>query len=123
MLKVLGRLPVSHIAYVLLLVGFVSLGLFVTAMAFGSDLALVAGIVLIASLGGAVAGFRKSARQLDEARLPDASAHNVSIFSTPLRRDEVDRYLQNYRAESGEVDVHSQPLEMPSARREHRRAA
>ncbi|WP_441961444.1 hypothetical protein [Mycolicibacterium houstonense] len=130
MLKVPGRLPVSNIAYVLLLIGFVSLGLFVTALAFGSDLVLVAGTALIASLGGAVAGFRKGARRLSEARLPDAAAHNVSIFSTPLRRDEVDRYLQNYRTESTESGdgaatavVRSEPAAMPSARPQHRRAA
>ncbi len=100
MLKVLNRLPVPNIAYVLLLVGFVSLGLFVTALAFSSDLALVAGIALLASLAGAAAGFRKGARRLSEARLPDLPTNNVSIFSTPLRRDEVDRYLQNYRPEN-----------------------
>lgn len=100
MLKGIDRVPVAAIAYVLLLVGFVSLGLFVTALALGSDLALVAGIALIACLGGAVAGFRTRARSLAQARQPDAPAGNVSIFSTPLRRDEKERYLRNYRDDS-----------------------
>lgn len=127
MLKVLNRLPVPNIAYVLLLVGFVSLGLFVTALAFGSDLALVAGIALFASLAGAAAGFRTGARRLTEARLPDLPTNNVSIFSIPLRRDEVDRYLQNYRPENRDravAVVRAEPAPAAlSAHGEHRRAA
>ena len=98
MLKAFRRIPVSNVAYLLLLIAFVSLGLFVAAMALGSELALVAGIALIASFGGAVAGFRASARRLNEARRPGAPAHNVSMFSTPIAQDQVDRYREMYRA-------------------------
>ncbi|QRY42550.1 hypothetical protein JVX93_18250 [Mycolicibacterium boenickei] len=134
MLKGVDRIPVPNIAYVLLLVGFVSLGLFVSALALGSELAPVAGIALIACLGGAVAGFRTGARRLTQARQPDAPANNVSIFSTPLRRDETDRYLRNYRG-AGEDrassdramavvrDDKSKAAEVSSAQAGHRRAA
>jgi hypothetical protein len=133
MLKGADRIPVPNIAYVLLLVGFVSLGLFVTALALGSDLAPVAGIALIACLGGAVAGFRTGARRLAQARQPDAPANNVSIFSTPLRRDETDRYLRNYRGASDARtadramavvrDDEPTAVEVSSAQAGHRRAA
>ncbi|MFV8166206.1 hypothetical protein ACNQVK_29585 [Mycobacterium sp. 134] len=134
MLKGADRIPVPNIAYVLLLVGFVSLGLFVTALALGSGLAPVAGIALIVCLGGAVAGFRTGARRLAQARQPDAPANNVSIFSTPLRRDEADRYLRNYRgvgdvratADRAMAVVHDDEptaVEVSSAQAGHRRAA
>lgn len=128
MLKGADRIPVPNIAYVLLLVGFVSLGLFVSALALGSDLAPLAGIALIVCLGGAVAGFRTGARRLAQARQPDAPANNVSIFSTPLRRDEKDRYLRNYRGATDRAmavvrDDEPTAVEMSSAQAGHRRAA
>lgn len=128
MLKGADRIPVPNIAYVLLLVGFVSLGLFVSALALGSDLAPVAGIALIACLGGAVAGFRTGARRLAQARQPDAPANNVSIFSTPLRRDETDRYLRNYRGATDQAmavvhDDEPTAVEVSSAQADRRRAA
>lgn len=128
MLKGADRIPVPNIAYVLLLVGFVSLGLFVSALALGSDLAPVAGIALIACLGGAVAGFRTGARRLAQARQPDAPANNVSIFSTPLRRDETDRYLRNYRGATDQAmavvrDDEPTVVEVSSAQADRRRAA
>lgn len=127
-MKGADRIPVPNIAYVLLLVGFVSLGLFVSALALGSDLAPLAGIALIACLGGAVAGFRTGARRLAQARQPDAPANNVSIFSTPLRRDEKDRYLRNYRGATDQAmavvrDDEPTAVEMSSAQAGHRRAA
>ena len=133
MLKGADRIPVPNIAYVLLLVGFVSLGLFVSALALGSDLAPLAGIALIACLGGAVAGFRAGARRLVQARQPDAPANNVSIFSTPLRRDETDRYLRNYRGAGADRatdramavvrDDEPTAVDVSSAQAGHRRAA
>ncbi|WP_454788820.1 hypothetical protein [Mycolicibacterium lutetiense] len=133
MWKGVDRIPVPNIAYVLLLVGFVSLGLFVSALALGSELAPVAGIALIACLGGAVGGFRTGARRLTQDRQPDAPANNVSIFSTPLRRDETDRYLRNYRGASEDrassdramavVRDDESKAEVSSAQGGHRRAA
>ncbi|MBX8687034.1 hypothetical protein [Mycolicibacterium porcinum] len=122
MFKSVGRIPVPNIAYVLLLLGFVSLGLFVATLALGSELAVLAGIALIACLGGAVAGFRTGARKLARDRQPDAPTNNVSIFSTPLRRDEMDQYLRNYRAMAVVRDDESM-AHVPSEQTSHRRAA
>jgi hypothetical protein len=91
------RIPLTNIAYILLLLGFVSLGLFVAALALGSKLAIVAGLALIASAAGSVAGFRAAARKLTEARGPNAPTNNVSILSTPIQPKQVDRYREMYR--------------------------
>jgi len=94
MLKAIGRVSVPYMAYVSLLMALVSLGVFVVALATGSDLAGFAGVGLVACLGGAVAGFRVAARKSREASEP---GNHVSIFSVPLRRDQIDQYLENYR--------------------------
>lgn len=133
MLKAFRRIPVSNVAYVLLLVAFVALGLFVTAMALGSNLAVVAAAAMVACLGSAVAGFRASARRLSAARLPGAPTNNVSMFSTPVDQGQVDRYREMYRAE-GQVRTEdrtmavlpggeSKNLIAPSADTRHRHAA
>ena len=103
MLKVFRRISAAYVAYLVLLLGFASLGLFVAALASGSDLAGVAGVSLVACLGGAVAGFRKGARTLAQSRGSGERANNVSIFSVPLRRDQIDRYHENYRSDKGSV--------------------
>ena len=103
MLKILRRISAAYVAYLVLLLGFASLGLFVAALASGSDLAGVAGVSLVACLAGAVAGFRKGARTLAQSRGSGERANNVSIFSVPLRRDQIDRYHENYRSEKGSV--------------------
>jgi hypothetical protein len=103
MLKILRRISAAYVAYLVLLLGFASLGLFVAALASGSDLAGVAGVSLVACLAGAVAGFRKGARTLAQSRGPGERANNVSIFSVPLRRDQIDRYHENYRSDKGSV--------------------
>ena len=103
MLKILRRISAAYVAYLVLLLGFASLGLFVAALASGSDLAGVAGVSLVACLAGAVAGFRKGARTLAQSRGSGERANNVSIFSVPLRRDQIDQYHENYRSEKGSV--------------------
>jgi len=51
MLKAIGRVSVPYMAYVSLLMALVSLGVFVVALATGSDLAGFAGVGLVACLG------------------------------------------------------------------------
>ena len=101
MLKAIGRISVPYLAYAFLLMGFVSLGVFVAALATGSDLAGLAGVGLVACFGGAVAGFRVGARKLAQSREAGDAGNNVSIFSAPPRRDQIDRYLENYRSGRG----------------------
>lgn len=91
----------SVLGYGLLLLALATLGLFVPSLALGSGLAIGLGIGLIVFLAGSVVGFRTASRKLEQAAILDESAGSVSIFSTPLSRDEVDRYLENYRGGIG----------------------
>ena len=97
------RIPVTYLAYVFLLMGFASLGAFIAALATRSDLAGVAGVGLIACLGGAVAGFHIGSRQLAQSRQSGDRGNNVSIFSVPLRRHQIDRYHENYPNEKASI--------------------
>src|SRR5690349_1052272 len=105
------RNSASYLAYLLLLMGFVSLGLFVAALATGSILAGVLGAVLIACLAGSVAGFRSAAHKLAHSRPVAEPESDVSIFSTPLRREQIDRYLENYRGEATRTERRMTVLE------------
>jgi hypothetical protein len=83
--------------YLFLLLASALLGLFVVALAYRSGWAAVAGVALGGSLVAAVVGFRKGGGDrlpcVDRASFTD----NVSIFSEPLRQEEVDQYYVNYR--------------------------
>lgn len=94
--KVARRVPHVFVGYLFLLLGFVSLGALVAALAFGSDMAVVAAVVLAGSLVAAVAGFRTGAAALAELHDGDPE-HNTSIWSVPLRQDQVDQYHVNFR--------------------------
>ncbi|OBK72742.1 hypothetical protein [Mycobacterium sp. 1274761.0] len=91
----------SAVGYLLLLAAFTSLGLFIAALAAGSALAAILGIGLIACLAGSVIGFRSAAQALKQSGVFAEATSPVSIFSSPLRRQEVDRYLESYRGEQG----------------------
>jgi hypothetical protein len=80
-MKVLRRLPVTYLAYVCLLLGFVSLGCFVYALAAGSAFAVLIGAALVLCFGAALAGYRIGDRPT-------------------VRNEEIERYLQTYRGSS-----------------------
>src|SRR5689334_19454891 len=110
-MKVTRRISASFasvLGYVLLLLAFAALGLFVAALATGGDVAAILGVVLIACLTGSVLGFRAASHTIAQSRAIAAPASAVSIFSTPLRQDQIDRYLENYRGETGLVDASGQ---------------
>lgn len=90
----------SVLGYLLLLMAFAALGLFVVALAMGSGLAAIFGIALISCLAGSVARFRAASRSLARSGVLAEATSPVSIFSTPLRRHQIDRYLENYRGAS-----------------------
>lgn len=91
----------SVLGYGLLLLALATLGFLVPSLAHGSGLAIGFGIGLIVFLAGSVMGFRTASRKLEQAAVLDDPAGSVSIFSTPLSRDEVDRYLEDYRGGNG----------------------
>ena len=51
----------SYIAFLLLLVSFALLGMFIAALAHGSDMAALAGFAVALTLGAAIAGFTSGA--------------------------------------------------------------
>ena len=83
------------------------LGLFVAALAHQSDLAVVADVALAGSLVAAVLGFRKGTLKLAQSREAGDPGYNASIFSEPLRQDQVDQYYVNYRGGQDRVQVDS----------------
>jgi hypothetical protein len=97
LLKVVRRVSYPYLGYLFLLLGFAMLGLFVAALAYRSDWAVVAGVALAGTLVAAVVGFRAGAAKLARSRDATDPGHNVSIWSVPLRQDQIDQYLVNYR--------------------------
>ena len=75
MLKTLRRVLVTNVAYVLLLLSFVTLGVFVYAPAVVSPLAGIFGVSMVVSMAASVVGFRMGA----------------NIWDQPLRREQIDR--------------------------------
>jgi hypothetical protein len=95
MLKTLRRVSMTNVAYVLLLLSFVTLGMFVYALAVVSPLAGIFGVSMVVSMAASVVGFRMGA----------------NIWDQPLRREQIDRYLQSY---CGVRDGHEQLLQAVS---------
>ena len=97
LLKVVRRISYPFMGYLFLLLAFALLGLFVAALAYRSGWAAVAGVALGGSLVAAIVGFRKGAVKLARSRRDGDPRHHVSIFSEPLRQEQVDQYYENYR--------------------------
>lgn len=76
---------VVYVGYVFFLLGFVSLGLLVAALAFGSSLAVWGGIALVGTFAVAVTALRAGSRG------------SANIWAMPVTRTEVDRYASTYR--------------------------
>jgi len=94
MSKFFDRISLPYLAYVLMLLEFVSFGALGASLAAGSELAAVAAVALVGFLAGAVVAFRIGARKVGDG---------ASIFSVPLRRDQIERYRENYRGTPGGV--------------------
>ncbi|MCV7434267.1 hypothetical protein [Mycolicibacterium bacteremicum] len=87
-MKKISGTAVAYGGYVFFIVGFISLGLFVTALAVGSASALVCAIVSVASFAAAVAGFRIGARRFG------------SVWAKPVTDDDLRVYKARYRGRS-----------------------
>ncbi|MDT5005825.1 MAG: hypothetical protein QOJ24_3001 [Mycobacterium sp.] len=101
MFKAFRRISVSSLAYASLLMAFVSLGAFVAALATESRWTTISGVALVACLAASVAGFRAAGRAVARTTAVAEPASAVSIFSTPLQQEQVDRYLETYRGGRG----------------------
>ncbi len=95
---------VVYLGYVLILLGFVSLGATVAALAFGSpSLALAAGIALVVALGAGVAVIRRGLRI------------KGGIWAKPEADDRVESYLATYRTTADAVG--DEPADVVKVRR------
>jgi len=97
LVKVVRRISYPFMGYLFLLLAFALLGLFPAALAYQSGWAAVAGVALAGSLVAAVVGFRKGAVKLAQSPKVGDPRQKVSIFSEPLRQEQVDQYYVNYR--------------------------
>ncbi|KUI22745.1 hypothetical protein AU193_10620 [Mycobacterium sp. GA-1285] len=107
MLKAIGRIPPTAVAYVCLLLSFAALGTFVYALAAQSAVAGIIGAGMVALMVAAVAGFRAGARKRSESNDSGIEIPSENIWARPLRREQIDHYLSTYR---GVRDNHEQLL-------------
>ena len=98
MMKKLRRISATDVAYVCFLLTFVALGTFVYALAAGSSVAGIIGAGLIVLMVATVAGFRNGARKRAASNDSGIEIDGANIWARPLRREQIERYLQNYRA-------------------------
>lgn len=109
MLKVPSPQSMTNVAYVSCLMTFAALGTFVYALATGSALAIVLGSVLVACATVMVAGFRVGVRRRAASNESGIEIDGANVWAQPLRRDQIDRYLLQYRGVEA-VDAHDAPL-------------
>ena len=81
------RISYPILGYLLLLLQFALLGTFVAALGLGSGLAVVTGIAWVICLVASVGCFRIGSRK----------GHVQTIWSEPLRQDEINQYYVNFR--------------------------
>ena len=95
--KLVDRVLNPVVGYLLVLPGFVFLGLFVAALAMKSAFAGILGITVAASFGLAVAAFRNGSATLAAAREAGIIGDVASIWARPLRQEQIDGYHLTYR--------------------------
>lgn len=95
--KLVDRVLNPIVGYLLVLPGFVFLGLFVAALAMKSAFAGILGLAMAASFGLAVAAFRNGSATLATAREAGIIGDDASIWARPLRQEQIDGYHLNYR--------------------------
>lgn len=97
MVQKLRAETVTYLAYVAFLVGFIALGLFIYALTAGGSLMGVFGIAVVAAFAAAIVLFPMGARMRAEANDSGIEIPGVNIFATPLKRNQIDKYLAHYR--------------------------
>ena len=99
MRKDFRRVSPTNVAYLGFLLTFVALGTFVYSLAVGGPLAGLIGAGLVVLMVAMVAGFRIGARTRAESNDNGIEIEGSNIWEQPLRREQIDRYLQSYRAQ------------------------
>ncbi|AEV71474.1 hypothetical protein MycrhN_0843 [Mycolicibacterium rhodesiae NBB3] len=125
-MKALRNVSATNVAYVCFLLVFVSLGMLVYALAAGSAAAGIIGAVLVALTVLMIAGFRVGVRTRAASNDSGIDIPGENIWARPLRREQIDRYLQNYRAVRENHEELLQAIAVPLGRPtvvEDRRAA
>lgn len=92
--------PWAPMAFVFLLIAFVSLGALVVALATESTLAPAIGVAFVVALMVAIIEFRMAANQLSHSATHHHGMSGSSLFDWPMDGDDVDRYLRHYRGDS-----------------------
>ena len=120
-----ARVSGTSAAYVCFLLTFVALGTFVYALAANSAAAALIGGVLVVLMALTVAGFRVGARARAASNDSGIDIPGENIWARPLRREQIDRYLQNYRAARKNHEELLQAVAVPfgTSMPEERRAA
>ena len=108
LLRALRRVSATNVAYVLLLLVFVALGMFVYTLATGGALAGIIAASMAILMVASVVGFRVGARKRTESNDSGIDIPGENIWAQPLRREQIDRYMQSYR---GVRDNHEELLQ------------
>ncbi len=107
-MRAMREISATDVAYVCFLLTFVALGTFVYALAAGSAAAGIIGAGLLGLMVATVAGFRIGARKRAASNDSGIEIDGANIWARPLRREQIDRYLQSYR---GVRENHEQLLQ------------
>lgn len=107
-MKAMRKISATDVAYLCFLLTFVALGTFVYALAAGSAAAGIVGAALVVLMVATVAGFRSGARKRAASNDSGIEIEGANVWARPLRREQIDRYLQSYR---GVRENHEQVLQ------------
>lgn len=98
-----NKAPLPVIGYILTLVGFISLGSFTAALAFGSNLAVILGVAMFVSYALAAGCFMLRARQIAAADPTDPVVLGLDPIRGDTDRRTAERYLARYRSQDAAV--------------------
>lgn len=98
----------TNVAYLMLLLVFVALGMLVYSLATGGALAGIFAASMVMLMIASVVGFRIGARIRAESNDSGIAIPGENIWARPLRREQIDRYMQSYR---GVRENHEQLLQ------------
>lgn len=110
MYRLLNRVPLPAVGYVLALIGFAFLGLFVAALGFGFDRAAVLGVATVTSYGTAALCFALRHHQIAVADPADDVALGLDPIRGNTARSAAERYVLRYRGNDTMQAVTATPV-------------